>query len=151
QDVPGVHFTRAAQGAAADGPASASRAEDEYAGVRRGPRSQACVGRGRRALLQQPRRAASPRLVWSRVQALQEWKRARLRWRTACVQRLLLALCRAFNASGHPALVMPLGTSKDGLPIGVQLIGPYWSEPELLHIARQLAPLTKGFVAPQGF
>jgi amidase len=56
-----------------------------------------------------------------------------------------------FNASGHPALVMPLGTSKDGLPIGVQLIGPYWSEPELLDIARQLAPLTKGFVAPQGF
>jgi amidase len=56
-----------------------------------------------------------------------------------------------FNASGHPALVMPLGTSKDGLPIGVQIIGPYWSEPELLHIARQLAPLTKGFVAPQGF
>jgi hypothetical protein len=48
------------------------------------------------------------------------------------------------------ALVMPLGTSKDGLPIGVQLIGPYWSEPELLHIARQLATLTKGFVAPQG-
>ena len=56
-----------------------------------------------------------------------------------------------FNASGHPALVMPLDTSKDGLPIGVQLIGPYWSEPELLHIARQLVPLTKGFVAPQGF
>jgi len=56
-----------------------------------------------------------------------------------------------FNASGHPALVIPLGTSKDGLPIGVQLIGPCWSEPELLHIARQLAPLTKGFVAPRLF
>jgi amidase len=56
-----------------------------------------------------------------------------------------------FNASGHPVLVIPLGTSKDGLPIGVQLIGPYWSEPELLHIARQLAPLTRGFVAPPGF
>jgi amidase len=56
-----------------------------------------------------------------------------------------------FNASGHPALVMPLGTSKDGLPIGVQLIGPYWSEPELLHIARHLVPLTKGFVPPPGF
>jgi amidase len=54
-----------------------------------------------------------------------------------------------FSASGHPALVMPLGTSKNGLPIGVQLIGAYWSEPELLHIARQLAPLTRGFVAPQ--
>jgi len=56
-----------------------------------------------------------------------------------------------FSASGHPVLVMPLGTSNDGLPIGVQLIGRYWSEPELLHIARQLTPLTKGFVAPHGF
>jgi amidase len=55
-----------------------------------------------------------------------------------------------FNASGHPALVMPLGTSKDGLPIGVQLIGPFWSEPELLHIARQLAALTNGFDPPKG-
>lgn len=54
-----------------------------------------------------------------------------------------------FNASGHPW--RNASTSKDGLPIGMQLIGPYWSEPELLHIARQLAPLTKGFVAPQGF
>jgi amidase len=56
-----------------------------------------------------------------------------------------------FNASGHPELVMPLGTSKNGLPIGVQIIGPYWAESELLHIARQLAPLTKGFVPPEGF
>lgn len=56
-----------------------------------------------------------------------------------------------FNATGHPALVMPLGASTDGRPIGVQLIGPYWSEPELLHIAAQLGPLTRGFVAPPGF
>jgi amidase len=56
-----------------------------------------------------------------------------------------------FNASGHPALVMPLGTSKAGLPIGLQLIGSYWSEPELLHTARQLALETPGFVAPRDF
>ena len=56
-----------------------------------------------------------------------------------------------FNASGHPVLVMPLGTSKDGLPIGVQIIGAYWSEPELLYISRHLAPLTQGFVKPQGY
>jgi amidase len=56
-----------------------------------------------------------------------------------------------FNASGHPALVIPLGASKNGLPIGVQLIGAYWSEPELLHIARRLAPLTRDFVAPKNF
>ncbi len=56
-----------------------------------------------------------------------------------------------FSASGHPTVVMPLGASKDGRPIGVQLIGPCWSEPELLHIARQLAPMTEGFIAPRGF
>lgn len=54
-----------------------------------------------------------------------------------------------FNASGHPALVMPMGLSREGLPIGVQLVGPSWSEPELLHFARQLVPLTSGFVKPR--
>jgi amidase len=54
-----------------------------------------------------------------------------------------------WNASGNPALVMPLGRSKEGLPIGVQLVGPYWSEPELFDIARKLAPLTCGFAPPR--
>lgn len=56
-----------------------------------------------------------------------------------------------FNASGHPALIMPLGTSKDGLPIGVQIVGPHWSEPELLHFAGKLLPLTKGFKRPDSY
>ena len=30
-----------------------------------------------------------------------------------------------FNASGHPAITVPLGLGKDGLPIGVQIVGPY--------------------------
>ena len=36
-----------------------------------------------------------------------------------------------FNASGHPALQVPLGLSKEGLPLGVQIVGPYWSEPKI--------------------
>ncbi len=42
-----------------------------------------------------------------------------------------------FNASGHPALAVPLGSSAEGLPVGAQLVGPYWSEPQLLQFARQ--------------
>lgn len=53
-----------------------------------------------------------------------------------------------FNASGHPALSIPLGLGADGLPIGIQLVGPYWSEPDLLHVAKLIAPLTGGFVPP---
>lgn len=56
-----------------------------------------------------------------------------------------------FNASGHPALVMPLGTSENGLPIGVQIVGPYYSEPELLHFAAKLLPITQGFRKPASF
>jgi len=41
-----------------------------------------------------------------------------------------------FNVTGHPALVVPLGHTEEGLPIGVQLVGPLWSEPVLFHFAQ---------------
>jgi amidase len=53
-----------------------------------------------------------------------------------------------FNASGHPAMSVPLGLGDDGLPLGVQLVGPYWSEPDLLQVARLAAPHAAGFVPP---
>lgn len=56
-----------------------------------------------------------------------------------------------FNASGHPAISIPLGLNKDGLPIGVQIVGPYWSEPELLHFAKELSTLTPGFITPHTY
>jgi amidase len=55
-----------------------------------------------------------------------------------------------FNASGHPAMNIPLGLGHDGLPIGVQIVGPYWSEPDLLQFARLISTFAPGFVAPQG-
>ena len=56
-----------------------------------------------------------------------------------------------FNASGNPALSIPLGLGREGLPFGVQIVGRYWSEPELIHFAKKVASLTEGFVKPDGY
>ena len=56
-----------------------------------------------------------------------------------------------FNASGHPALNLPLGIGKEGLPLGVQIVGPYWCEPELLAFAKLASPVTPGFVRPPAY
>ena len=42
------------------------------------------------------------------------------------------------NATGEPAISLPLGWSEDGLPIGVQLIAPLGKEDVLLRVAAQL-------------
>jgi amidase len=44
----------------------------------------------------------------------------------------------AFNATGQPAISLPLHWSEDGLPIGVQLVAPLGREDLLLRIAAQL-------------
>lgn len=39
------------------------------------------------------------------------------------------------NLAGIPGLSVPCGLSQERLPIGFQLLGPYWSEPTLLKLA----------------
>jgi amidase len=56
-----------------------------------------------------------------------------------------------FNLTGHPSVVLPLTRSKDGLPIGVQLVGKRWSEPELLAAAQKVALITGPFTPPPAF
>lgn len=56
-----------------------------------------------------------------------------------------------FNLTGHPAVVLPLARSKEGLPIGVQLVGRRWSEATLLALARRLSLLTGPFRSPPGY
>jgi len=60
---------------------------------------------------------------------------------------LLAQLC---NVTGLPGLAVPAGLDDDGLPIGIQIVGPLWSEMRLLEIARALeqAEILPGFQAP---
>ena len=53
-----------------------------------------------------------------------------------------------FNASGNPSITIPIGHDSEGLPLGVQVVGPYWSEPELIRFAGMLARLGPGFDRP---
>jgi amidase len=46
-----------------------------------------------------------------------------------------------FNLSGHPAIVIPIGQTQSGLPIGIQIVGKRWKEMELLAIAQALDPV----------
>jgi|SRR5881394_537556 len=55
-------------------------------------------------------------------------------------ERAFLAGCftAAFNATGQPAISLPLHWSEEGLPVGVQLIAPLGREDVLLRVASQL-------------
>jgi amidase len=58
-----------------------------------------------------------------------------------------------FNLTGQPALVVPAGLDQEGLPIGIQIVGPRWSEMRLLAIARALEEggILPGFRPPPGY
>ena len=43
-----------------------------------------------------------------------------------------------FNLTGHPALSVPAGFTAGGLPVGLQLIGPWFAERQLLRLAALL-------------
>jgi amidase len=59
----------------------------------------------------------------------------------------LQAIC---NLTGLPGLAVPAGLDEQGLPVGIQIVGPLWSELRLLEIARALeqAGVLPGFQAP---
>jgi amidase len=52
---------------------------------------------------------------------------------------------------GLPAVVLPAGTARDGLPVGLQVIGPYLEDRTVIDFAGRLAELTGGFVPPHGY
>jgi amidase len=57
------------------------------------------------------------------------------------------------NLTGLPGLVAPAGFDGGGLPVGIQIIGPRWSELGLLAIAHALeeAEILPGFQPPPGY
>jgi amidase len=53
-----------------------------------------------------------------------------------------------FNYTGQPAVSVPCGLDREGLPIGVQLVGPRWSDARLLGVAKAVSRLAGGFHPP---
>ena len=50
-----------------------------------------------------------------------------------------------------PATVAPVGLASDGLPVGIQIVGPYLEDRSTIDFARRLADVTGGYVTPPGY
>jgi hypothetical protein len=50
--------------------------------------------------------------------------------------------CRPFNLTGFHVVTIPIGLDRDGLPIGVQIVGEHWYDERLLGIAKTADALT---------
>jgi amidase len=59
--------------------------------------------------------------------------------------RMVSAHGALFNYSGHPAVVLPYKLDRNGLPIGLQLVGKRWNDFRLLAIAKAVSAVTGGF------
>ena len=57
-----------------------------------------------------------------------------------------------FNMTGHPAISIPFGHSKAGLPIGIQFVAPWYGEAHLIKLAETFDAETGASAAfPPGF
>jgi amidase len=55
------------------------------------------------------------------------------------------------NLTGQPSIVLPCGFSKEGLPIGLQLMGKRWGEAKLLGVAKALEKLLPPCPVPPNY
>ncbi len=53
-----------------------------------------------------------------------------------------------FNLLGNPAVVVPVGMSADGLPIGVQVVGRPFEEELVLSVAAAIERHAGGYARP---
>ncbi|NJL66183.1 MAG: amidase [Microcoleus sp. SM1_3_4] len=56
-----------------------------------------------------------------------------------------------FNLSGHPAVIIPIGQTQNGLPIGLQIVGKRWCEMELFAIAADIDKVVGNLQHPPGY
>ena len=53
--------------------------------------------------------------------------------------------------TGCPATVAPVGRTKQGLPVGIQIMGPYMEDATPIDIAGRIADILGGFQPPPAF
>ena len=53
-----------------------------------------------------------------------------------------------FNYTGHPAVAIPCGLDRAGLPIGMQLVGRRWRDARLLAVAQTVAKISGPYQRP---
>ena len=58
--------------------------------------------------------------------------------------RQLTRFTAPFNLTGMPALSVPCGFTKDGLPIGLQIVSRAWNESGVLRAGYAFHPATEG-------
>ena len=56
-----------------------------------------------------------------------------------------------FNLTGHPVVVIPAGYTKEGLPIGIQIVGKRWRDMELLEVAARVDQVANQYRRPPGY
>jgi len=57
----------------------------------------------------------------------------------------------AATLTGCPATAAPIGQTPDGLPVGIQIMGPFWEDSTPITFAELLTQDLGGFVAPPGY
>ena len=55
------------------------------------------------------------------------------------------------TVTGSPATTAPVGLSRSGLPVGLQIVGPYLEDATPIAFAKLLAQEIGGFQAPKGY
>lgn len=55
------------------------------------------------------------------------------------------------NAVFLPSTIAPIGISPGGLPVGIQIVGPYLEDRTPIHVAALMADVVGGFQLPEGF
>lgn len=53
-----------------------------------------------------------------------------------------------FNLTGHPVVVLPIGLTENGLPVGMQVVGSRWQDRTLLETASALDDVVGGYQRP---
>jgi len=58
---------------------------------------------------------------------------------------LAFAYCGLFNVLEMPATAVPIGFNREGLPMGVQIVGRRFADPLTLHVAEEIERITGGW------